>query len=136
MNCSLDEALALLNKWRAESTQVFAVLMGTPGPLDSSFVGMKTTFKASSSGLETPLLFMLTTLATVDECDDQGMLIKWSPNGHFFLVFKDATFQYSEPRDIPPEIIQQAECVLVGTLKIFLPYGSTFVVCETATSPG
>jgi hypothetical protein len=98
---------------------------------------MKAMFKASSSaGSVTPLLFMLTTLATVSGCDDQVMLIEWSPNGRFFLVFKDAKFQYSEPRDIPPEIIQQAGRHLIGTLKIFLPDGSTFVICETATSPG
>lgn len=85
--------LALLNEWRAESTQVYAVLMGTPRSPDSPVVGMKT-FKASSAGRETPLLFMLTTFATVDGCDDQGMLITWLPNGRFLMVFKDATFQY------------------------------------------
>lgn len=118
MDCSPDEAVALLNKWRNESTPVFALLTGTIGPLDTSFVGIK-----------------FSTLATVDGCDDQGLLIKWPPKGRFFLVFKGAKFQYSEPRDIPPEIIQQAGSVLVGTLQILLPFGLTFVVCEVGDPP-
>jgi hypothetical protein len=119
MDCSPDEAVALLNKWHNESTQVLALLTGTIGPLDSSVVGIK-----------------FSTFATVDGCDDQGLQIKWPPKGRFFLVFKGVKFQYSEPRDIPPEIIQQAGGrVLVGTLQILLPFGLTFVICEVGDSP-
>jgi hypothetical protein len=113
MDCSPGEAVALLNKWRNESTQVFALLIGTIGPLDTSEVGIE-----------------LSSLATVVRCDSQGLLLKWPPKGRFSLVFKDAKFQYSEPRDISPEIIQRAGAVLVGTLHILLPFGLTCVICE------
>jgi hypothetical protein len=114
MNCSLDEALALLTKWKDAS--VFVLLTGTVGQLDDSFVGIK-----------------ISSMAKLDGFDKDGLLLRWPDRGRFFLVFKGASFAYSDPsRSIPSEMWENAGAKLVGGLQILLPFGLTCVICEVS----
>ena len=114
MNCSVDEALALLTKWKGAS--VFVLLTGTVGPLDDSFVGIK-----------------FSSLAKLEGFDKDGLMLTWPDKGRFFLVFKGASFVYSDPsRDIPSDMWEYAGAKLEGGLQILLPFGLTCVICEVS----
>jgi hypothetical protein len=113
MTCSLDEALALLNKWK-DAPSVFVILTGTVGPLDDSLVGIK-----------------FSTIAKLAGFDKAGLMVAWKEKGRFFLTFKGASFVYSDPsRDIPSEFWEQTGGRLVGGLQILLPFGLTFGIYE------
>jgi len=114
MSCSLDDALALLTKW--QNASVFVLLSGTVGPLDESFVGIK-----------------FSSMARLQGFDKDGLMLTWPERGRFFLVFKGASFAYSDPsRSIPSEMWENAGTKLVGGLQIMLPFGLTCVICEVS----
>ena len=114
MNCSLDDALALLSKW--EGAPVFVILTGTIGPLEDALVGIK-----------------LSSLAKLEGFDKDGLLLSWPTKGRLFLIFKGASFTYSDPsREIPTEAWEEAGVTLSGGLQILLPFGLTCVICEVS----
>lgn len=115
MNCSLEEALALLTKWKDDQT-VYVILTGMIGPVDDDLVGIK-----------------FSTFAKLAGFDKNGLMVTWPDKGRFFLTFKGASFVYSDPsRDIPQELWEQAGNKLVGGLQILLPFGLTFVIGEVS----
>jgi len=115
MYCSPEEALALLNKWK-DGSSVFVMLTGTVGPLNDSFVGIK-----------------FCSLAKLEGFDEDGIMLTWPNKGRFFLIFKGASFVYSDPsRDIPSEMWEQTGAKLIGGLQILLPFGLTCVICEVS----
>jgi hypothetical protein len=117
INCSLDDALALLNKWKGSS--VFVILTGTVNSLDD----------------EALALVKFSSLGKLEECDSDGLSVSWPTRGRFSFFFKGASFLYSEPnRTVPAELWTRAGGTLTGGLQIVLPFGVTCVVCEVSES--
>jgi len=107
MTSSLDEALRLLNKWKAEST---LLMVGASGPSP-----------------DTPRTFSFSFAGTVTEVSDRRLEIRGESVCSFRAGISGAGFEYSEPSDRRLDLSvrerDEADRVVSAALAVLWPDG-------------
>ena len=125
MVISLEDAVAILNKWKEESAHIF--------------VAAESPFRQTLRGIHGHgvrwVMNQSVKVSRVSSFADtsgskQGIVEFEGPAGHLSLSIASCRFVYGDPREARPEIRKEAESVTVSTLSVFFPSEEGFLFYE------
>jgi len=107
MRSSLEDAIPILNKWKADSSEIAVAAEDLRWHLRLRGRVSKISFSPKKR---------------------TGVILLKGESGALRLTLTDALFKYQEPREAPLSIREEAEAEVVCSLSIRLPGGGPFFV--------
>src|SRR5271165_982096 len=122
MVISLEDAVAILNKWKEESAHIF---VAAESPFRRGIHGHGVRWVMNQSVKVSRVSSFADTSGS-----KQGIVEFEGPAGHLLLSIASCRFVYGDPREAGPEIRKEAESVTVSTLSVFFPSDEGFLFYE------
>jgi len=125
VNLSLEEAVAILNKWKDESAPV--LVLGQ----NSSRWGLRSIHEGGvewNIGLRGKVSQVSLSQGTISST--AGTILFEGPGGNLSLSMDACGFSYDEPCEGPPFLRGETQITPVSCLFVFFPSNEAFVVYE------
>jgi len=125
MMISLEDAVAILNKWKEESAHI---VVAAESPFRQTLRGIHgrgVRWVMSQRIKVSRVSFFVDTKGS-----KQGIVEFEGPAGHLSLSMAACRFVYEDPREARPDIRTEAETATVSALSVFFPYDEGFLFYE------
>lgn len=123
LNLSLEEAVAMLNKWKDERAPVFVFGQNV------FLSGLRSVYEGGVDW-NISLRGSVAQVSVGTQSLAESKVVFESPTGDLSLLIDACVFSYSEPYDRPPFIKQDPQFKTLSCLFMFFPTNEVFAVYE------
>jgi hypothetical protein len=121
----LEDAVAILNKWKDDSAHILVV---SESPFQQSRRGILEQDIDWSIGLQGKVSKVSVNPSTKGK--KAGTIVFEAPGGSLSLAVGGCSFVYEEPREANQIVREEAESTTISALSVFFPSNEVFVFYE------
>jgi hypothetical protein len=125
LNLSLEEAVAMLNKWKDERAPIFVFGQNVFVPGLRSVHEGGVDWNISLRGAVAHV-----SVSSGTQSPAESKVVFESPAGNLALLINGCVFSYSEPYERPPFVKQDPQFKTLSCLFMFFPSNEVFAVYE------